>query len=165
MRSWLTILICTTILGACGSLVYDPRPVVPTPVMLTEDPDLKAAARSFLKDCRRFVSVDGCKIPHRITLSYFPAKSHPDLRGVAEMWGRGTTITEVKVGIADYLAVFKDNLKIVVYHELFHAMFQLEHDDSSFGIMNTSGNEWEDKIILADFDYYVEKEFNRVKQH
>lgn len=163
MRSWFAIFICAITLGACGNLIYDPRPVAPTPVLLAEDPTLKSAAREFLKDCRRFLVAEGCKIPHRISVTYFPAQKHPTYRGFAEMWGRGNKITEVKVGIADYLAFFRDNLKIVVYHELFHAFFDLEHDDSSFGIMNTTGNEWDDKHILADFDYYVEKEFARVK--
>lgn len=98
-------------------------------------------------------------------MGYFPMKAHPDKRGYAEIWGRGNVVHWVDVRIADYLqtSLWKDGFARTVYHELFHAWFQLDHDDSSLSIMNSVAYYEDDMIIAKDFDYYVAKEFDRVK--
>ena len=136
--------------------------VRPVPTLVAEG-ELREVAVQFIDDCKKYVAVQRCRLPYRISMHYFSAQAHPAWRGYAEQWGKGTVIAEVKIGIADYLQTWKDSLKVVAYHELFHAFFNLDHDDTSFGIMNTSGNFRDDKHLLSDFDYYVEKEFNRVK--
>lgn len=130
---------------------------------LVAEGELLNVAKQFVNDCKLYLPAQRCRLPYRISLSYFSAQKHPEWRGYAEQWGKGSTVMEVRIGIADYLKVWKDSLKVVEYHELFHAFFNLEHDDTSFGIMNTTGNFVDDKHLLSDFDYYVKKEFDRVK--
>lgn len=136
--------------------------VRPVPTLVAEG-ELREVATQFIADCKKHLIAQRCQLPYRITMSYYPEQKQPMTRGYAEQWGRGSVITEVKIGIVDYLQTWKDSLKVVAYHELFHAFFNLDHDDTSFGIMNTSGNFIDDKYLLEDFDYFVKKEFNRVK--
>lgn len=119
----------------------------------------------FQKDCVRFLSEGQCKLPYKITLDFFPAKKYPDRRGYAEMWGRGKTTHWVDVRIADYLqsSIWRDALLVTTYHELFHAWFNLDHDNTGLGIMNSVAYNDVDTLIVEDFDYYLGKEFDRVK--
>lgn len=122
-------------------------------------------AHRFQQDCIRFLSKQKCNLPHKISLKYFPYKKHPDRRGYAELWGRKDVIQWADVQIADYLqsSVYKESLLVTVYHELFHAWFDLDHTEDGISIMNSVAYYDVDLLIENDFDFYLSKEFERVK--
>lgn len=132
---------------------------------LTGDASLLKMAARFKQDCLNHMTEVQCRLPHKITMQYFPRDKHPDKRGYAELWGRKDTVHWVDVRIADYLqsSLWKEGLLVTVYHELFHAWFQLDHDDSSLGIMNSTAYFEDDLTIAENFNHYVAKEFDRVK--
>jgi len=166
MRQY-AIFLCSFGFGACGSIaeILPPQePAKPVPTILGDASLLKFAAQ-FKQDCLNNLSEVQCQLPHRITMQYFPQAKHPDKRGYAQLWGRKNTIHFAEVNIADYLqsSLWKEGLLVTVYHELFHAWFNLDHDDASLGIMNSTAYFEDDLIIAKDFQHYVSKEFARVK--
>lgn len=159
------ISLCSLIFTACGAPTSARKePPRPAPTIVGDESLIKYA-KQFQQDCHVYLSAKDCRIPHKITMKYFPAEEEPDKRGYAELSGYDNNIHIANVRISDYLAsaAFKDALLVTVYHELFHAWFSLEHDDTSRGIMNSVGYFVDDVIIVENFDTYVEKEFKRVR--
>lgn len=164
MLRWLGLITFSAALGACGAALTTEQRHKPYSVV-TGDLELVKYATDFRKDCLTYLSAQKCRLPHEINMQYFPQEQEPDKRGYAELFGYGNTVYKADVRISDYLKrpAFSNSLLTTVYHELFHAWFSLEHDDSSLSIMNSVGYFWDDNKIAKDFQYYVKKEFDRVR--
>jgi len=51
--------------------------------------------------------------------------------------------------------------KLVVYHELMHCVFDVEHYDDDIDIMNKDATN--DEEIIKHFNYYLQKSFTRIR--
>ena len=164
MRYYVGVAIGAFAFGACGAAVIETPPPMPRKVLVTNESTLKEIATDFVKDCYRYIGKERCALPYRINLAYFEPEEQPDLRGYAQPWTYRNVVGKVHIGIVSYLKDNPTSLKVVTYHELFHAYFELDHDDTKLGIMNTYGNALWDGLIMEDFQHYVAEEFYRVKK-
>lgn len=51
--------------------------------------------------------------------------------------------------------------KLVVYHELMHCVFDIEHYDDDIDIMNKDASN--DEVLIKNFNYYLQKAFTRIR--
>lgn len=164
MRYYIGIAFGAFTFGACGAAIIETPPPMPPKVLTTSDSALKEIATDFVKDCYRYLGKERCALPYQIKLAYFAPEEEPDLRGYAQQWTYKDVVGKVHIGIVSYLKDTPTSLKVVTYHEMFHAYFELDHDDTRLSIMNTYSNPVYDNLLMEDFQYYVAEEFYRVKK-
>jgi Zn-dependent peptidase ImmA (M78 family) len=64
--------------------------------------------------------------------------------------------------IIDKEVLTESNRRLVVFHELIHCVFDVDHYTEDIDIMNTDSSN--DQEIMNHFDFYVEKVFRRLQK-
>lgn len=71
------------------------------------------------------------------------------------------TTGELVIAIDESLLERDDLRKLVVYHELMHCVFDVDHWDHDIDIMNEDSAH--DEEILRNFPYYLKRAFERIR--
>ena len=121
----------------------------------TVDPRLQKEVSAFFETCQLY-------FPSRICI--------PDA-DLQVYVGRipGTTVGECTVYpdkklrvVIDKAILKEEDLQLVVFHEMIHCVFDVDHFEESPDIMNADTTY--EKEILVHFDFYVEKVFRRLQR-
>lgn len=122
-------------------------------------PELQDDIFEFLADCQRFLSTHKCnqKLDLKVKVQKLP---EPEQLGVCYTYyapnehRRYIFISPNVVGTPQQ--------KLVIYHELIHCFFEMDHYDLKIDIMNTYTYEKKALWIYKNWDFFINAVFSRV---
>lgn len=121
----------------------------------TIDPRLQKDVSAFFETCQLYFPSKIC-IPDADLQVYVGRLPKP-------MVGECTIYPDKKLRVViDKGILGEKDLRLVVFHEMLHCVFDVDHFEESPDIMNADTTH--EKEILAHFDFYLEKVFRRIQR-
>jgi len=121
----------------------------------TIDPRLQKDVSAFFETCQLYFPSKIC-IPDADLQVYVGRLTKP-------MVGECTIYPDKKLRVViDKGILGEKDLRLVVFHEMLHCVFDVDHFEESPDIMNADTTH--EKEILAHFDFYLEKVFRRIQR-
>ena len=153
------ISLCCMLLTACGSV--DDKQQVVTELPDTFDPRLHDLIMEYLADCQRHLTSTECNKNLQIKIRIRELEEENQL-GLCYTYYPPYHLKR-DILISPKLLGTKQ-LKLVLYHELTHCIFEMEHSDDKIDIMNSYSSEYKTNIIYGEWDKYLEAMFSRTRQ-
>lgn len=141
----------TILASSCGTAEPEPR--------MNIHADLKAHTEEFIKDCNKYLGKEKCNPKIQLVMKVRPLADKK--LGVCYIYNEPFQYKRKIVIDDEVMGAY--NQKLVVYHELLHCLFQLDHFDDEIDILNTYVVPSNVRYINQYWDYFVEKAFRRVK--
>lgn len=124
------------------------------PPMYYTDARVQAEISSFFQDCLGYFHRAQCMPEVNVELKIVDLDSAT--LGMCTIYPDNT----LKIKI-DQSVLNSPIRKLVVYHELMHCVFDIEHYDDDIDIMNKDATY--DDVIMKDFNYFLQKAFTRIR--
>lgn len=126
------------------------------PAMYMTDARLQAEISSFFQDCLGYFHRVQCmpEVNVQVEVRSLPS---PQL-GVCTTYPNNSLKIQIEPSL---LKEDRKLLKLVVYHELMHCVFDIDHYDEDIDIMNKDSTY--DQQILQNFNYYLQRAFTRIR--
>jgi len=124
------------------------------PPMYYTDARLQAEISNFFQDCLGYFHRAQCMPEVNVEVKVVDL---PDTTlGICTIYPDNSLKIKIDSSVVD-----SPLRKLVVYHELMHCVFDVEHYDDDIDIMNKDATN--DEEIIKHFNYYLQKSFTRIR--
>lgn len=143
LRWAIVLLVC--IIVSCLSM---------SPPLYVTDARVQAEVSNFFQDCLRYFHRAQC-IPE-VKVSVRVVKLPDTTLGQCTIYPNDNLTIVIDPSVLD--SSFR---KLVIYHELMHCIFDIEHYDDDVDIMNKDNTHHVE--LMTRFDYYLQRAFARIR--
>lgn len=149
MKAFVTILSLAAFGCACSTT---------EPMRVTAPVQLEPIVDRFIADCRKTLPENVCSPPIKLYISVSPIL---ETGTIGQCTTYNKPFEDVRYIELEPEVVTGYQLWSVMYHELFHCVMNKPHYDAEYDIMNTFEHKEVTKIIYGNWDFFVQRVFQR----